>query len=317
MSEGVGKRVRMDALAEVADATVLWRPGPAASPAAVETLALSKRPRALGQTSAADAAICSPGTAKDHLEPTAVPCLAGASAKELLALERTVLEADCACARRTQGCVLACAAEGAGATLARALKETKVMPGLRETSVPHLPLALFLHAGGGVGNGFVTGRKPPYSLDAACILKIPARLGLAPMPTMHSGFNTNFSHPLTGVVCTTTKDKRFVDPMLLRVLARVSGALPSRPLSWTARYSDLLEIDTPPADAAAEHSPQAGRPFVALCDLGREHLPRWLALQMVGDEAAPLSAMFSARLLTSSSRPRCGLNCARRSPLPP
>jgi len=62
MSEGVGKRVRMDALAEVADATVLWRPGPAASPAAVETLALSKRPRALGQTSAADAAICSPGT---------------------------------------------------------------------------------------------------------------------------------------------------------------------------------------------------------------------------------------------------------------
>jgi len=159
-----------------------------------------------------------------------------------------------------------------------------------------------------------------YSLDAgAGILKTPARFGLEPMLTMHSGFNTNFSHPLTGVVCTTTKDKRFVDPMLLRlrVLARVSGALPSRPLSWTARYSDLLEIDTPPADAAAEHSPQAGRPFVTLCDLGREHLPRWLALQMVGDEAAPLSAMFSARLLTSSSRPRCGLNCARRSPLPP
>jgi hypothetical protein len=42
---------------------------------------------------------------------------------------------------------------------------------------------LLLHAGGGVGNGFVTSRKPPYSLDAARIHHPEdlARLGLEPM----------------------------------------------------------------------------------------------------------------------------------------
>ena len=104
---GVGKRVRMDALAEKVSDDDRYQPcAMAVLPAAVATLEPPKRHRALGQASAVDAATCSPGTATDHLEPTAVPCLAGLSAKELLALERTMLEADCACARRTQGCVL-------------------------------------------------------------------------------------------------------------------------------------------------------------------------------------------------------------------
>ena len=220
-----------------------------------------------------------------------MPCLAGLSAAELLALPRTVLEAGCACARRTQGCALVCAAKAVGTTLALALKETKVMPSLRATSVPHLPLALFLHAGGGVGNGFVTGRMPPYSLDAARILKTPRMLGLEPMLSMHSGFNTMFSHPLTGVASTAAKDKRFVDPMHLRVLAQRLGRSPS---CWTDLYADLNEIGAFPDAAAAEESPPAGRPFVALERLGREHLPRWLALEMVGEEAASLGAILGA-----------------------
>ena len=47
-----------------------------------------------------------------------------------------------ACARRTQGCVLACAAKAVGATLELALKETKVMPGLRATSVAFVHVCL-------------------------------------------------------------------------------------------------------------------------------------------------------------------------------
>ena len=64
---------------------------------------------------------------------------------------------------------------------------------------------------------------------------------------MHSGVNTMFSHPLTGVASTKAKDKRFVDPMHLRVLAHRLGPSPS---SWTDLYSDLLEssalFPTPP-----------------------------------------------------------------------
>ena len=61
-----------------------------------------------------------------------------------------------------------------------------------------------------------------------------------------------FSHPLTGVASTAAKDKRFVDPMHLRVLAHRLGPPPS---SWTDLYSDLLEIGAFPDAAAAEESP--------------------------------------------------------------